>query len=295
MSLDWANERYVRVYTRDTTTWKLVDWRARTVLLHLFRKVDRSGVLDVGEDGVAGLAAVLELPLEEIVEPGIAQLVKRGTVERTADAYILPNFLDAQETPASDAQRQRVQREKRRASKRSGDGDVTNRDAGVTDGHVASRGVTPNRTVPFRSEPCLAEPNREREPSPPAQGDQPATATPVLALVAQEQSPKAARKQANRPLPAEWVPSIEHLELARELGVDAGAEATNMRDWAAAKGERKADWNAAFRGWLRRSAESKSRAGPRGGAPWRTQNTAGGDLPRLLDDIERMEREERRS
>lgn len=96
MSLDWANERYVRVYTRDTTTWKLCDWRARTVLLHLFRKVDRSGVLDVGDDGVAGLAAVLELPLEEIVEPGIAQLVKRGTVEHGNGAYVIPNFIEAQ-------------------------------------------------------------------------------------------------------------------------------------------------------------------------------------------------------
>lgn len=153
MSLDWANERYVRVYTRDTTTWKLCDWRARTVLLHLFRKVDRSGVLDVGDDGVAGLAAVLELPLEEIVEPGIAQLVKRGTVEMTSDAYIIPNFLEAQETPASDAQRQRAAREKRRASKRNRDEAVTNRDASVTHGHDTSRGVTPSLPVPDRSDP----------------------------------------------------------------------------------------------------------------------------------------------
>jgi hypothetical protein len=119
VSLDFSNERYVRVYTRDTTTWKLCDWRARTVLLHLLRKVDRSGVLDVGEDGVAGLAAVLELPLEEIVEPGIAQLVKRGTVEQTAGAYVLPNFLEAQETPATDAQRQRDSRERRRSERRA--------------------------------------------------------------------------------------------------------------------------------------------------------------------------------
>lgn len=157
MSLDWANERYVRVYTRDTTNWKLIDWRARTVLLHLFRKVDRSGVLDVGEDGVAGLAAVLELPLEEVVEPGITQLVKRGTVEFARGAYVIPNFIEAQETAASDAQRQRVAREKRRASKRIRDEDVTNRDGTVTAGHVESRQVTPSLSDPIRAEPNLPE------------------------------------------------------------------------------------------------------------------------------------------
>lgn len=116
--MDWSNERYVRVYTRDTTTWKLLDWRARTVLLHLFRKVDRAGVLDVGADGVLGLAAVLELPFD-IVEPGIAYLAaSRGggvpTVIATGSAYVLPRFLEAQEAPQSDAQRQRESRSRRR-------------------------------------------------------------------------------------------------------------------------------------------------------------------------------------
>lgn len=115
--MDWSNERYVRVYTRDTTTWKLMDWRARTVLLHLVRKVDRAGVLDVGHDGVLGLAAVIELPLD-IVEPGIAQLTtSRGgipTVVDTGTAYVLPNFMPAQEAPQSDPQRKRESRARRR-------------------------------------------------------------------------------------------------------------------------------------------------------------------------------------
>lgn len=115
--MDWSNERYVRVYTRDTTTWKLMDWRAHTVLLHLFRKVDRAGVLDVGDDGVLGLAAVLELPIE-IVESGIAQLcASRGaqpTVIATGSAFVLPRFIEAQEAPQSDVQRQRELRARRR-------------------------------------------------------------------------------------------------------------------------------------------------------------------------------------
>ncbi len=117
--MDWSNERYVRLYTRDTATWKLLNWRARTVLLHLFRKVDRAGVLDVGDDGIEGLAAVLELPLE-IVEPGIEQLTRvrsrsrHSTIVHTGSAYLLPNFIEAQETPQSDPQRKRESRARRR-------------------------------------------------------------------------------------------------------------------------------------------------------------------------------------
>lgn len=117
--MDWANERYVRLYTRDTATWKLLDWRARTVLLHIIRKVDRAGVLDVGDDGIEGLAAVIELPLD-IVEGGIEQLTRPGsrgrqpTIVETGAAYLLPNFIEAQETSQSDPQRKRESRARRR-------------------------------------------------------------------------------------------------------------------------------------------------------------------------------------
>lgn len=166
MALDYSNERYVRLYTRDTTTWKLLSWQARTVLLHLLRKVDRAGVLDVGDDGVDGLAAVLELPLE-LVEPGIAQLTdtRRGVVVSNGRAYVLPNFLAAQEARASDKQRQRDLRERRRAEAMdvterdaSRDSSVTPRDETITRGHTASHDVTPSL-----AEPSLAKPREEGE------------------------------------------------------------------------------------------------------------------------------------
>jgi hypothetical protein len=187
--MDWSNERYVRVYTRDTATWKLLDWRARTVLLHLFRKVDRAGVLDVGEDGVEGLAAVLELPLE-IVEPGIAALTKAPrsldrvpTVVHTGSAYLLPNFMEAQEAKQSEPQRQRESRAKRReralfesrfvtAANRPlalppGDDPIEGiEDLGSPTGNESppSRNVTP--AAAFRSQPSHAVTARHSEPDP---------------------------------------------------------------------------------------------------------------------------------
>ncbi len=142
--MDWSNERYVRVYTRDTTTWKLLDWRARTVLLHLFRKVDRAGVLEVGDDGELGLAAVLELPID-IVSAGIEQLARartkdHPTVVATGTAFVLPHFMDAQEATQSDSHRKRESRARRR--------DVALVPSQpVTSGHESQNVTDPGRNV----------------------------------------------------------------------------------------------------------------------------------------------------
>lgn len=50
-------------------------------------------------------------------------------------------------------------------------------------------------------------------------------------------------------------PTDKHRALARELRVNLDREVTAMRDWAEAKGERKASWDAALNGWLRRAAD----------------------------------------
>lgn len=165
MPMDYANERFVLLYTRDTATWKLLDWEARAVLMFLLRKVDRSGVIDVGEDGVDGLAAVLEVPVE-VVARALPKLIARKTVTASDTSFAMPNFLEAQETPRSDKQRQRDSRERRRADA------VTNGHAvsrGVTDGHAShapSRNVTLSQAKP--SQPDQPDQEREGPASPPA-------------------------------------------------------------------------------------------------------------------------------
>jgi len=162
--MDWPNERYVRVYTRDTTTWKLLDWRGRIVLSLLFRKVDRAGVLDVGHDGVLGLAAVLELPIE-IAEAGIAQLTTaRGgmpTVVDTGTAYVLPNFIEAQEAPQSDPQRKRESRARRRDVALAVSRNLLLAAGSGPEGHKTGldRDENSDEVTPIRSVPILADPD----------------------------------------------------------------------------------------------------------------------------------------
>ncbi len=252
MAMDWANERFVLLYTRDTVTWKLLTWEARAVLMFLFRKVDRAGVIELGPDGLDGLAALIEVPVE-VLERTVPQLTRaeRATVTIRDGWLALPNFLDAQETPRSDRQRKRDSRETRRdvalACERGllspeTAAAVTKRDTTVTVGHAESRTVTPTLTLP---DPIYD----------PLEGSSGA-AESGFALSAPG---KATKARGARPIPTDWTPDLAHAEDARRLGLDLGDQANRMRDWAIGKGVRRTDWDAVFRNWLRRAADDRPR------------------------------------
>jgi hypothetical protein len=162
--VDWANERYVRLFVRDTTTWKLLPWQARALLPLILRKLDRAGVIDLGEDGEEGLAAMVEVPLE-FVQEGLPSLLKRGVFKMAHGKFVMPNFLAAQEAKQSDAQRKRESRENQRLA--------AMRSQVVTDCHSSSESQAVTGCPPVS---VLVTPDQtETEPDPrPAQGDPPA-------------------------------------------------------------------------------------------------------------------------
>lgn len=61
---------------------------------------------------------------------------------------------------------------------------------------------------------------------------------------------KPRAKKASQ-LPADWQPSESHHRLAAERMVNLSEEADKFRDWCAANGATKKDWEATFRNWLR--------------------------------------------
>lgn len=152
----WEDERYVRVYTRDTTDWVALGWEAQSLFVLTMRKVDRAGILDLGKSGVRGLAALVAMPLE-VVERALPVLLADGCVVMRGTVLVIPNFIEAQEAKQSDAQRKREQRARDRDLASEG---VTNRDhssRNVTgaDGPPppASESVTPSCAVPSRADP----------------------------------------------------------------------------------------------------------------------------------------------
>lgn len=154
--MDWGNERYVRIYTRDTGDTLAIGWEGRALLWELVRKADRAGVIDDASPEL--LAEVTRVPFE-VVERVLPRLIERGCAEVIDGALVLPNYIEAQETSRSDAARQRESRARRRdmirlASWRAEPAkarDVTNRNADVTerDVRVTKRGNLSHPVTPY--------------------------------------------------------------------------------------------------------------------------------------------------
>lgn len=202
MAVNFSDERYVRIYTRDTLTWKLWHWETRSVFLLLMRKVDRSGVLDIGNASPGfALAALVEIP-EDVATRALNQLVASGTVVIADKAIVLPKYLEAQEATQTDRVRQQESRSRRKAAAMViTTGSVTKRDdvsrnvtechelsQAVTGGHELSQVVTP-------AVPCLAVPSRA-EPAVPNQIDV-EQARPVEVLASNRPSKKRATTTAD--------------------------------------------------------------------------------------------------
>jgi hypothetical protein len=187
--VDWSNERYVRLYIRDTTTWKILGWDGQCLLMQLLRKVDRCGFLSL--DGLEPWegAALHTGASEEAARRGVEVLLRKGVLEHRGQSLVFPNYLAAQECVKSDALRAKEYRERRLVT----DSDVTSREVTIESRHVsppsrndrarhaASRGVTPNQP-------------RHAEPATPggAGGDAPDGAAPSA-------PPKAPRKREANP------------------------------------------------------------------------------------------------
>lgn len=165
----FEDERYVRLFTRDTATWKLLPWQSKALLPLLLRKLDRAGLADVGDEGLEGVAALIDMPLE-LVEAGMPALLKRGVFTLVGGRLLMPNFLVAQEAKASDKLRAKEHRERVRARElpdppgstvTQRDATVTNRDDPsrcVTNRHAESHGVTGRHTPSLCAEPIRTSP-----------------------------------------------------------------------------------------------------------------------------------------
>ncbi len=154
-----TDERYVRLYTRDTPDWLLLPWEARAVYALLSRKLDRAGILEIGtNDPAKAVAVVVGLPLD-VVRVGLAALLDAGFLELRQGQLLDPVFIEAQEAKASDAARAREYRFKRRRERT-----VTQRDA-------PEQGSEP----PCESDPGAPSGNAEADPESVTQSEPPVT------------------------------------------------------------------------------------------------------------------------
>lgn len=178
--MNFDDERFVKIYPRNTTNWKLLGWEGRCVLMMLLREVDRAGCLDI-DGGMEGLALLLDLP-PDVTERGFASCVKRGSVVQNGNTAIIPNFVKAQEARQTDRVRQAESRARRRELGMMSQ-NVTHVARTVTECDQTSRAVTASHTashdVTLRLEQTRPEQNN-------TSCAKPEPSQPELALVPQQ-------------------------------------------------------------------------------------------------------------
>lgn len=166
--MNWSDERYVRIYTRDTTSWLLWSWQAQALFCLLLRKADRTGAIDLGAHGKRGVCAHVKMPwevaegaLDELLTDGCLQVRNETSTDRNAKTILVfPNYVAAQEAVASSKLRQQRWREKDpNRNETSTDGDVSLRNV-----DAARRGETRGDSVPSRTVPSRAVPSRTVPP-----------------------------------------------------------------------------------------------------------------------------------
>lgn len=180
--MNFADERWIKLYTRDEPDFLSLSWQARGLLFHLLRKVDRAGVLRCGRIGKKGIAVTMSAPWAEIA-PYLEELLEDGCVEFDAETgtFTIPNFHEAQEAKASGRARQRASRELAKAmvannlppkgdsrtiERLSGDAASRLTDATSHETYTGRRAQT-LADVGRRSEQNRSEQNRGEPPYPP--------------------------------------------------------------------------------------------------------------------------------
>lgn len=120
MPRDWADEPFVKLYTRTNPDWDAMPWQARALLLLALKsKFDRAGYLDLGRRGVDGIGSIVGLP-DEVASAGLRYLLEIDKcwrlVPRDGRMWICwPNYYPAQMAAASANVRKAMQRERDRA------------------------------------------------------------------------------------------------------------------------------------------------------------------------------------
>lgn len=170
----WEDERYVRLYTRDTIDWLNLSLEAQALFSLLLRKVDRAGLLPLGKHGERGVASAIGHPTRwDTIKPALDELLADGCIVVRDGVLLVPNFTEAQEARQSDKARQQKSRESARTKVQTGvpanEQSVTNRDEtshAVTAGHTTSHGVTPSCAVPSRAVPSVPSGGSAASPPP---------------------------------------------------------------------------------------------------------------------------------
>lgn len=110
--MDFANEPYVRVYRRDSQTWRRLGFEGQVCLMFLLRRTNLAGAIELeGFEPWQAAVSFCGVP-EAVARAGVERLLAEGCVTVADGRLTFPRYAEAQESPASQAERQRESRAK---------------------------------------------------------------------------------------------------------------------------------------------------------------------------------------
>lgn len=229
--MNWSDERYVKLYVRNTATWVLWPWQARALFPSLLRVANGAGIIETGPTGIDAVAMLTAMP-REVVDVGMSAMIADGTVEPIRGGFLLPNFLEAQEATKTERLKKRDQRERIRDQRRAEVIEKLRVDVpstGDISGHAETVGTEPepSKTYPadFVQSPVPLQPSPAQPPAqPPAQKE--TCESPDVAVDALRDAWNAL---TSRPLPR-WstdVPTSKH----RRKAALAALERRPLEQW----------------------------------------------------------------
>jgi hypothetical protein len=224
----------------------------REVFLWVMRQVairDSDGVIPLGDVTDFAYVADQLMCSEEEAREGFEAAVTASLLSVTGDSCSIVGWDDDWSRRAqSNGERQAKFREKRKASAESRavvEKSVTEAPLQVT-ANVTSNVVEESRGEESRSV------SREPDATRPANGNGFGLEHP------KPPKPPRATRTPKHPIPADYRPDASVVAEAQAAGVDLDREMAKLRDWATGKAERKADWHATARNWIRSAAERRS-------------------------------------
>lgn len=79
--LDWSNERFVRLYTRDGAPWAVLPWEARALYPQILRIADHRGIIECADINPAeAVGLLLSGWPPSVIGDGLLALAERGWV-----------------------------------------------------------------------------------------------------------------------------------------------------------------------------------------------------------------------
>lgn len=263
--MNFANERWRKLYIRATAHWRMLSWEARSVWRALLTEVDDEGRIDVGKFPQRAVAEVIKSPLS-VVEAAWAELIAHDEgedpmIRLDGKTLVMVNFQDAQESRQSNALRCRRYRERQVTVTQNVSLPTQDMSIATQKGSVSTPFDHERHTATHGDTIRIEETREKREKR---------STTTLASLVApsaeQVKSPPRTRRERGVRITDNWAPTDQTCAVVRALGLDPVKILSAFRDhWAADGSDRawKVNWDAAFRQWARKDLEFRNRPGVR--------------------------------